>query len=177
MHAKKNEDNNPLLLLCLNGGSKGETISLNTFSRYYDDLLSFNYNFQISNSINETFTINGLTTNIQAKYPDILDFSSNNVLNFSIFGFFGNYLGDILSLNPKEANLKCEANWGIYQCIVPKSHFKGEKNGYYYLHYNNSLGGKSIFYEVTPFKVILSGNVISSKINRVVFALFLLLLL
>ena len=168
MHAKKNEDNNPLLLLCLNGGSKGETISLNTFSRYYDDLLSFNYNFQISNSINETFTINGLTTNIQAKYPDILDFSSNNVLNFSIFGFFGNYLGDILSLNPKEANLKCEA-----KCIVPKSHFKGEKNGYYYLHYNNSLGGKSIFYEVTPFNVILSGSIVSYKF--MIILIFLLL--
>ena len=98
--------------------------------------------------------------------------------NFTIYGVIS-LIFDKLTLNPKLGYLKCELSryYQTAQCIVPKSHFQGEKSGYYYLHYNDSLGVESIFYEVDSFKVILSGSIISFKIKKVICILSLLLFL
>ena len=41
-------------------------------------------------------------------------------------------------------------------CILPKSHFEGQKSGYYFPKYVNDLNEEHIFYTVPPFKVILN---------------------
>ena len=41
-------------------------------------------------------------------------------------------------------------------CILPKSHFEGQKSGYYFPKYVNDLNEEYIFYTVPPFKVILN---------------------
>ena len=111
-----------------------------------------------------------------SKYPDISDFTSKNETNFTLYGFIYKFR-EKLSINPKLGNLKCDIYPTTIQCIVPKSHFTGEKSGYYYIHYTDSLGDKSIFYEINPFKVILSGSIISYNINKIVYILSLLLFL
>ena len=96
-------------------------------------------------------------------------------MNFTVYGHLIDYNGN-LTLNIKIDNVKCKHGSGGYnviQCVVPKSHFEGEKSGLYYLHYTNSLGEKSIFYEVTPFKVILSGSIVSYKFIFILIFLFL----
>ena len=41
------------------------------------------------------------------------------------------------------------------KCYVTKEHFKGQKDGFYYLKHENKLGKKSISYEILPIRVIL----------------------
>ena len=172
---KKNEDDTPLMLLCYIEFDQNVTAKMKRFISISIDYLSYIYNFTVSYPNEENFTVKGTGAYVVGKYPDILDFSLKDELNFTIYGR-SLYKNDKLTLNPKSDNLKCQySGFEIYQCIVPKSHFKGEKSGYYYLHYTNSLGGKSIYYEVTPFKVILSSNIISCKFSRIAFILILLL--
>ena len=66
-----------------------------------------------------------------------------------------------LKLNRNSPELQCSRgsyNYN-YGCIVPKSHFNGLKSGNYFLYHRNgnSYFGNytNIFYEVTPFEVIL----------------------
>ena len=39
---------------------------------------------------------------------------------------------------------------------MPKTHFEGKENGYYYIIHVNDLNENSTFYEIHPFKVILN---------------------
>ena len=171
---KKNEYDKSLLLLCHMDSSINTTLSLDRFSYLSLDILSY-YNVMITNKYYESFTITEKGAHINAKYPDILDFSTKDELNFTVYGHLIDYNGN-LTLNIKIDNVKCKHGSGGYnviQCVVPKSHFEGEKSGLYYLHYTNSLGEKSIFYEVTPFKVILSGSIVSYKFIFILIFLFL----
>ena len=107
-----------------------------------------------------------------------MDFTSKNETNFTIYGLLYDHF-DKLTFNPKYGHLECEMGrfYSTAQCIVPKSHFQGKKSGYYYLYYNDSFGVKSVFYDVSPFKVILSGSIISYNIKKIVCILSLLLFL
>lgn len=142
------------------------------------DFIDYNYNFTVNYQKEESYSRGVKSEYIIGVFPNILDFTSQNETNFSIVGYI-NYNLDKLTLNLESENLKCEANYKYttIQCIVPKSHFQGKKSGYYYLYYTNFLGGKSLFYEVEAFKVILSGSIISFSINKIVYILSLLLLL
>ena len=72
-----------------------------------------------------------------------------------------------IKLNPESEVLECTNKLGLLNCIVPLSHFDYEQDGYYNLHYTNSRGDLSIYYEVTPFKVLLpERKVIKLKIQR-----------
>ena len=53
-------------------------------------------------------------------------------------------------------NLECEKKRDFLICILPKSHFEGQKSGYYFPRYVNDLNEEYIFYSVPPFKVILN---------------------
>ena len=173
-YLKKSQGDNPLLLLCLMDDSINTTLSLDRFGYSSFNILSY-YNVLIYNKYNESFTIKEKGARIIAKYPDVLDFSSKDELNFTIYGYLYDLKGN-LTLNPKIENVKCERGYGgylLFHCIEPKSHFKGETSGYYYLYYTNSFGEKSIFYEVTPFNVILSGSIVSYKF--MIILIFLLL--
>ena len=174
---KKNEDNTPLILICSIYNEYSE-LSLNKIKYLSMNFIDYKYNFIITYQNEEWFKRKGRGENIWAKYPDILYFTSKNETNFTIHGVIS-LIFDRLTFNPKFGYLKCEISryYQTAQCIVPKSHFLGEKSGYYYLHYNDSLGVESIFYEVAPFKVILSGSIISYNIKKVICILSLLLFL
>ena len=174
---KKNEDNTPLILICSIYNEYSE-LSLNKIKYLSMNFIDYKYNFFITYQNEEWFKRKGRGENIWAKYPDILDFTSKNETNFTIHGVIS-LIFDRLTFNPKFGYLKCEISryYQTAQCIVSKSHFLGEKSGYYYLHYNDSLGVESIFYEVAPFKVILSGSIISYNIKKVICILSLLLFL
>lgn len=49
---------------------------------------------------------------------------------------------------------KKDPSWLI--CIVPKSHFEGQKSGYYFTKHVNELNEEHIFYTIPPFKVLLN---------------------
>lgn len=86
-YLKKNRDDNPLLLLCKMDDSINTTLSLDRFGYSSFNILSY-YNVLIYNKYNESFTIKEKGANINAKYPDILDFSSKDELNFTVYGNF-----------------------------------------------------------------------------------------
>ena len=56
------------------------------------------------------------------------------------------------------------------KCYVIKEHFKGQKDGFYFLKHKNNLGKKSKSYEIPPIRVILASP--SSKGNIISFSFF-----
>ena len=99
MLSKKSQGDNPLLLLCLMDDSINTTLSLYRFSYSSFNILSY-YNVLIYNKYNESFTIKEKGAHIKAKYPDVLDFSSKDELNFTVYGHLYDLKGN-LTLNPK----------------------------------------------------------------------------
>ena len=62
-----------------------------------------------------------------------------------------------IKLNLNGTNLECEKKNNIVLiCILPKSHFEGQKSGYYFPKFVNDLNEEYIFYTNPPFKVILN---------------------
>ena len=92
-------------------------------------------------------------------YPDILDFRNKDtlIIDYALVDDPGRLTG--ITLNEKEGDLNCEITQNrLLRCIVPKSHFKGMKSGYYFTKHTNHLNGKSTSYEGTPIKVILEDS-------------------
>ena len=149
-------------------------ITLKEFEEFNISFINYNYNFVINNSIKEIITIFKGGDYILGKYPEILDFTDKDNLTFTLYG--GSKYVNGLTLNIYSTNLDCEENNGVVKCLVSKSHFKDKKSGYYYIYHNNALNGKSKFYEISPFKVIISdisNEKNYSKINIISFLSFL----
>ena len=132
------------------------------------DNININYNFiilPISND--ETFTITNITnTFIFNSYPKILDLTSQDSIEIS-FSLPLNGLNFEIKLSPENDKLNCDNLLGMLNCIVPLSHFDYENSGYFNMHYLNSRGDLSIYYEVTPFKVLLpERKIIQIKIKQ-----------
>ena len=70
------------------------------------------------------------------------------------------YLINGITFNEEANDLSCEILGEILKCIIPKSHFKGKKSGYYFAKQRNFIDGKFILYEIPPIKVILSGKIL-----------------
>ena len=165
----------PLMLLCQIKEENGLQLTMNEINNLNLSDINFNYNFILSYSNKEEIIIdNNIGDYIRWKYPDILDFTSKYDLTFTLYG--GKPFLEGITLNPKSADLECKSNYPIVQCSVPKSHFKGQKSGYFYIYHSNHKGGKTIFYESNPFQVILPDepdDTDSFKINRISFISFL----
>ena len=83
-----------------------------------------------------------------------------------------------ISFNENATDLICQTTGrDVKRCTVPKSHYNGLKNGYYFTKHQNLLGGKSNNYEVPPVKVILNDSPIFVNGNFSSFILYLWLLL
>ena len=130
------------------------------------------YNFILSYNKNEivrTLDCGGITNNIALIYPQILNFTNQENINITMYSYQCYYYGLKLNINSPELQCSRGRNYYNYGCIVPKSHFTGLKSGNYYLYHRNSnqYHGNyiNIFYEVTPFKVILPGESDGSKNN------------
>ena len=152
---KKNEDDTPLLLICkINIGFNELNVSLNTFNKLNISDINLNYNFIISYSQKEYIYIDFETFGyFYGFYPKILDYTSKDSLNLTFKSNTQNIAK--IFLNQNSANLKCERNDFIYRCIVPKSHFIGDKSEYYYVYHAAFYWKKKVKnYELSPIKVI-----------------------
>ena len=152
---KKSENTN-LLLLCrfvyegtYSLKSTQEQIVLNDINIMYNFIILPIHNV-------ETFNITGdYNTFIFTSHPKVLNLTNQNseLLSFTLPS---NNLDWKIKLNPiANDDLICNNKLGLLNCIVPLSHFDYEEEGYYNMYYTNSRGDLSIYYEVTPFKVIL----------------------
>lgn len=167
-HFKKNK-NMPLLLICQLSAFNGNVI-LKEIKNLNISNIHIKYNFILSYNKNEvvrTLDWGELSNYVSVIYPQILNFTNEENINITMYSYECYYYGLKLNLNSPE--LQCSKgvgdNYVNYGCIVPKSHFNGLKSGNYFLYHRNmnSHSGNyiNIFYEVTPFEVILpeeSGN-------------------
>ena len=146
----------PLYLICwLN--HKGESHLKEIKEEIIINKTNIQYNFRIQPVKNdESIIYIGEGTSILWSYPRVLDFTKNSGPFY--IGYETKYsptLLNTLTFNENEQDLKCKNISVGLKCEVPKSHFNGEKNGYYYLKHTNTLGKRVIPYEISPIKVIL----------------------
>ena len=161
---KKRNDDLPLLLLCNLYIKKTENETFYTLNEVKDLHLPYihlDYIFIINiPNTREVITVKKNNENyirgfLNSIYPEQLNFTSQDSITFVVYSFFFSFK---IFLNKDSSELKCIVDNNKYaaSCIVPKSHFHGKKSGYYNILRLNHKGGKSIFYEINPIKVILN---------------------
>ena len=147
----------PLLLLCRTRNEgilslkeiKNDIIAndINVKYNFIIKPVNINENITVFNSYNEA--------HIFSIYPSILDFTSKDNFNIYLFVFGDSTNLTKFSFNEKE-DLKCEKFETTQRCTVPKKHFEGKNNGYYYIkYYNKNLKNTYISYITNPVSVIL----------------------
>ena len=154
----------PLYIVC-GMNDKGTSWLKEITEEIIIDNYSIQYNFRIQPVKNEeTIIFVGNGTSIIWSYPRVLDFTKTSGPFYIKYEPKNGptYLNG-LTYNENEKDLDCKIFDEILQCEVPKSHFNGKKNGYYYLKHTNNIAKKSIPYEISPIKVILEDNSKKSK--------------
>ena len=151
----KKSTKKPLLFLCFLKNN-GTNSSLGTNTEVILNNLHIKYNFRIQPVNNsEIFTIKNEGSKILIRYPIKLDFTKNDLIPiYFIMSKPENIRG--IKLNPDSKELDCgHPDEIVKRCLVPKSHFDGKKNGYYYTYYLNGENKLNIFYDISPNLVIL----------------------
>ena len=154
---KKNKGT-PLLYICnFNSSTSSYIISKELIMNNSH----YKYNFRIQPFKEKYyFTIVDIGTSINLAYPEILNFTSEELLTIK-FIISDPSLVKNLKFVSDSYYLECEDVNGIKKCIVPLAHFIGKKSEYYYLNQTNGRRQKSFFhYESFPIKVILPGNLL-----------------
>ena len=169
-------DNHPLFLVCL-----VNMYNIKSLSKIEEEIelnnINIKYNFKIQPVINnEIIDFNSSESENYFTFiaPEVLDFTSENSLNISLAK--GSYSKDIFKIrfNMDAEDLKCQERFYSHSynyieflnCIVPKSHFDGKENGYFFISRKNHLNGYSICYEIPPVKVILTKENSKKKNNN-----------
>ena len=171
-------DNNPLLILCWIGTEGTSSLKEITQEIILNDI-NFQYNFRIQPvKNNETSMYIGKGVGLAWNYPRVLDFKKNNgplYINYLLGENSDSFKG--LTFNVEKDDLKCQTiSESTMRCEVPKSHFQGKTDGYYFHQLSNNLDKKSIRYELSPMKVFVGdsdskkgrGNFLSLSINYLV---------
>ena len=154
-------DDNPLYLVCP-ANDEGENRLKEIKEEIIFDKLNIFYNYRIqpvkNNEIIKTKDYGFL---LIWYYPRVLDFTKNSG-NITVLYNTGINIAEGFTYNEDENDLFCDSYYFLKRCYVSKEHFKGKKNGFYFIKHNNHLGKKTINYEVPPIKVILDskGNII-----------------
>ena len=156
----KKGEYNPLLLLC--GVEHEDVLSLNEIEneiRLNDINAKYNFIIQPVKN-NETITIiNSIFSLpiIYTIYPNILNFTEKN--SFEIILYLqgeGTTPLEGITFNEKANDLICQNFERKITCNVPKEHFKGLNNEYYYIkYYNPNTNNKDIEFYVNPIRIIL----------------------
>ena len=149
-------ENNPLFLVCwVNDGvfwlkEIEQEIILND--------INIKYNFRIQPVKNIKKIIGDSREKgsfIFFLYPEVLDFTKEDNLYIDYHIENPDSITGI-TLNEDAEDLICEIlGREIKRCKIPKSHFNGKENGYYFTKHTNHLDGKSFSYEAPPIKIIL----------------------
>ena len=152
----KKSSEKPLLILC-HGKNEGN-FSLGVIENEIRlDNINVKYNFLIQPVSNEEIVeIKGIGSTILFVNPIILDITIHST------GLIKYYMTDNknstgLKLNLASSELECINNdYNSKHCFVPRTYFNGKSNGYFYTYHLNHKNEYSIFYELSPIKVILS---------------------
>ena len=141
-------DNYPLLIFCQ--GDIGYEFWLKEIKQeIIIENPNINYNFIIMpvktpNKISK----GGKVSEIYWFIPEVLDFSKTDSFNVMLYCENSELITGI-TINEEEKDLVCEdlgicekSKKYIKKYVVPKSHFKGKKNGEYFIHYQNYLNSK-----------------------------------
>ena len=158
---KKYDNNETSLLLLCKMEEKGK------FDFFIEDEMivlnniHYKYNFIINrNEIYDRIIVDDEGSHTFLYYPEILDFSSSSSLDIEFFLLGAQNLYDI-KFNPDSPSIECYYTYNYYKrCTISKTHFDGQKAGYYYLYHTNHLNGTSIAYDVQPIKVILEPSIL-----------------
>ena len=148
-------EKNPLLMVCEANEKIRSLGKIEKAIEVNDINIKYNYKIQpvtnneiikVNSSINDTY--------FTLIYPEVLDFTSSDSLKI-VLAIEKKYNLTGLRLNVDAEDLECEDFEEFKNCIVPKNHFKGKENGFYFISRKNHLNGQSICYEIPPVKIIL----------------------
>ena len=162
----KKYDNYPLYITCfmrLDGKNRLKEIESEI------NILNANirYNFRIQPVKNEEiidFNRNGEGSWIYRVFPYALNFTKKDTLYIDLYSEgISNLKG--ITLNQNKGELSCQNQNRFLRCTVPKSHFEGAKDKYYFIKHNNHLNSKSTYYEISPIEIILNSSGPDSKGN------------
>ena len=151
---KKTEEMS-LVMICLI--SKGGEFSLGEIeNQTIVENTNIKYNFIIQ-------PINNTEKCIISGDGGIMLFAIQKVLDFTLYdsiiidlAIIPSFNSKGIKLNPEGNDLECTDIKEFYKrCTVSISHFNNKTSGYYYTHHDNHLNKSIIFYESSPFKVIL----------------------
>ena len=150
--------NNKLIFACFPRYSEEGMYFLgNITQEKKENVSNIKYNFLIQPTFNnEGFVYKSDDNYLYSVYPEVLDFSSKDSL-YIIYGSKNPQNIQNITLNPDGPNLECNVIGGeSITCLVPKSHFDGKTDGYYYAHHLNYKNKITISYFIPPIKVILT---------------------
>ena len=158
-YVKKNEDMNLLFLCYMNDEG---TYSLGKITGKFT-FTNIQYNFILENAENyEQVYVSGKGNHIMSQYPYILDFTLNENINIEFSVGEANFSKGIRLI--KDSNeLQCENLQFIKRCLINRSYFIKNNDDNYYTYHVNHLNKLSIYYEASPFKVILEEIIIKIK--------------
>ena len=154
---KNNERNDDKLLLLCDATLPGKR-SLGSINEITLEDINILYNFKIAKVQNdENFIVtNKENTIIYSVDPEEIDFNKNDTFIIKYETDYPERLTSIKLNNDSPSELECKNLNRIKECKVTQDHFT--KNGEYYTYHDNSLGSKSISYEVSTVKVTMKVN-------------------
>ena len=159
----KKENKSPLLILCHTDFLYQDILNMKEIESNIILNKHIKYNFIIL-PVNNKENITKLKSKVFYKYPIIfqifpnfLNFTKVDLIIIDIFLEEPNGINGI-TFNENAEDLKCINLIKIKRCQVPKEHFKGKNDGYYYIKYNNNLdfNTKSTSYNVNPIEIFIS---------------------
>ena len=153
-------NNGPLLLLCETNKQEKELLLKEIENVYLLKDINIKYNFiLLPVNINQKIQVLDDTNSysyISYFYPNILNFELKNSFEIDLIMLYPEKVNGI-TFNEDAEDLKCENFIEKKRCIVPKEHFKGKKDGYYYIKYDNLLLNKKFSsFMSNPMTIIVS---------------------
>ena len=111
----------------------------------------------MDNDIYEVIRLSEYGSEVLLTYSQTLNFNVEDSLTIKYIMTSSSY-SQYRKINPYSDYLDCYYHEGIQTCNVSMEHFKGKESGYYYTYHLNHLNDLSIYYDSTPFNVIIRPN-------------------
>ena len=153
----KHRESTPLYLVC--SINKNGDFNIVNYDGFEGNNIHYKYNFILKpGSMDAPISLsNDNYVSVYFIYPEILDFSKKDSINIFLESEQQNWFTP-LRLNQEGDDLECRYEWStLMVCKVPKSHFNGAKNGYYYIRHKNEANEYKAHYESFGVGVELSG--------------------
>ena len=150
----KHDKWNPLFLSCFIDFTIDYTIE--KIIEFTKDDLHYKYNFTCGNQTID-LTIHGSepsSTYIIHSHPEILDFTSKDIIDPYIFTTTASLINNI-RFNEEGEDLECQDIEDIKKCNITKNHFINKKNGYYPIYHKNNAKKYIAIYDSFGVDVIL----------------------